>query len=158
MNHNSLLTSLKHEQELLFALLAQLERQQQALVACLNDEILAASQQSEALLRELQQATLARLAQQQDYASLDDATESAPDLRVRTQLKATVAQLRQGREALIRIQQRNQRLADQGLSWVDATLSSFVQLQQQGQPAVYGAKGTEASDWNPERSLCDYNA
>lgn len=158
MSHGPLLESLKDEAACLEQLLQQLRTQQAALVAGNSAELSQASQLAEAQMQALQSATARRVDVQSAFETLDAAAESAPDLRSRTQIKAFLAQLRNGCQALIELHQRNSALAEQGLQLVDATLSSFVQLQQQGQPAVYGARGNDATQWQSERSMCDFNA
>lgn len=158
MSHGPLLESLKAEAACLEQLLTQLRRQQAALVAGRSQEVQQVSQLADGLIHELQAASVRRQQAQTGFESLDQAAEDAPDLRTRTQLKATLAQLRQGSEELQKLGRRNSQLIEQGLGWVDATLASFVELQQQGQPALYGARGTEAASWKSERSIFDSNA
>lgn len=158
MSHRPLLESLKDEATCLEQLLIQLRRQQAAMVAGNSLELSEASQVAETLISDLQTATARRVDAQAAFESLDQAIESAPDLRTRTQLKVHLTQLRTGSEELQLLHERNAALAQQGLEVVDATLNSFVQLQNQGQPAVYGARGTDASQWQSERSMCDFNA
>lgn len=157
MSHQALLSSLKAEADTLQALLEQLRWQQQAMLQGHSQEVLQSSQGAESLIKELQAASLQRQELQQGWDSLESACESSPDLRTRTQFKACLQQVQKGFEELARLRYRNQALIEQGLQWVDGTLSSFVDLGQQGQPAIYGGQGTE-SNWKQERSICDYNA
>jgi len=158
MSTTGLLSSLRSEAELLQGLLTQLRLQQQALVQGDQPVIVSSSQLAESLMPRLQAATEARQQAQQDFDSLDQALAQTAGLREQTQFKVCLQTLRQGSQELALLYQRNLALIEQGLSWTDATLSSFVQLQQNGQPAVYGARGSEAADWSPERSMCDFNA
>lgn len=158
MDHAGLLNCLKAESELLAALLIALREQQAALVAARSGEVLALSQRAEDLIKQIQQASKSRHAAQAGFESLDAAAESAADLRTRTQFKACLAALRNGSAELGKLQARNSALIQQGQIWVEGTLSSFVQLQTQGQPAIYGAAGTDSQNWQSERSLCDFNA
>lgn len=158
MTIEHLLECLKTEAELLQAMLSQLRLQQQALVAGDQAVMVASSQQAESLLPSLQAATEARQDAQAGFASLDEVLDRIQGLREKTQFKVCLQTLRQGSQELALLQKRNLALIEQGLGWVDATLTSFVHLQQNGQPAVYGARGSEASDWSQERSMCDFNA
>ncbi|MEZ0369506.1 MAG: flagellar export chaperone FlgN [Candidatus Sericytochromatia bacterium] len=155
---SELLECLKLEASCLQELLVQLRLQQQALVAGDQTGMLAASHNVENLLKPMQAASEQRQSVAQAWESLEDAMNQSPDLRSRTQFKVCLQALRQGAIELRQLHQRNSTLIVQGLSWVDASLSTFIQLQQQGQPAVYGATGGEATDWNPERSIFDSNA
>lgn len=152
-----LLSALRDEAHCLQALLQQLRRQQQALIQGDTGQIAESSQQAEHWLQQLAAAGQTRAALQGE-SSLGDAEAGGADLREKTQFRVLLQTLRQGAAELPLLQARNRALIDAGLNWVDATLSSFVQLQQNGQPVVYGASGTEAGDWAPERSMCDFNA
>ena len=90
MDHAGLLNCLKAESELLAALLIALREQQAALVAARSGEVLALSQQAEDLIKQLQQASKARLEAQTGFESLDAAAESAPRLRMKA-LSSAVA-------------------------------------------------------------------
>lgn len=155
---DGLLERIKLEAELLQGLLTQLRLQQQALVAGDQPGILASSQQAEELVKQLHSASQARQSAQEPFESLDQAMSLTTDLRSRTQFKVCLQALRQGSGELKLLQQRNSALIAQGLSLVDATLTSFVELQQNAQPHVYGAHGAEDQPYSSERSILDFNA
>ncbi|MGV3524984.1 MAG: flagellar export chaperone FlgN [Candidatus Sericytochromatia bacterium] len=160
MSHSALLTRLGEELRLLRALLAQLEQQQHALIQGHSEGVLACAQASEELLDSLQEESRqrARLMQQQGWSSLEAATAACTSLRERTQLRALAPELTALSWQLHQQHAYNQALIAQGQQLVGETLQQFIALQQQGQPAVYGAAGTQQALPETHRALYDFNA
>lgn len=160
MSQSELLSRLNEELRLLRALLVQLEQQQQALIQGQSEAVLNCAQASEALLDLLQEESRqrARLMQQQGWSDLDAAIDGSANLRERTQLRALAAELAPLTQQLQQQHASNQALIAQGQQLVGETLQQFISLQQQGEPAVYGAAGTQQSLPEPHRALYDFNA
>ena len=159
-SEEALLNLLQTEAKCLQELLHAQESLQQSLIKGSAEEIRIQALSCDNRIRALESATTQRqdALSMLNYQQLDDAVEQCNDLRLRTRIKAFQQQIQQDLNKLSLQQVQNQALIEQGLNLTEETLHMLVNLQQQDKPAVYGERGQDASAWEQERSICDFNA
>lgn len=160
MSANEILDCLRSESQAMRELLAELKLQQQTLISGNANQL---QQQSQSCQLQIQK--IEALSQERQRLQTEWAGEAQPDLLALTadqpqlQAKIKICQhmLRSQTQELQRFQSQNQSLIAQAQSVNESSLEALLQLQRQGNPAVYTASGT-TPEWSTEPSVYDYNA
>lgn len=160
MTAADLLPLLQTEAQALTALLQAMDELQQSLIKGSAEAIRVRALSCDNRRKALENAAQERQETQtaQHNLSLSQWIENTSDLRLRVRLQAVQKELLEKVNVLRKKQHQNQALIAQGQALTEETLQMLIHLQQQGQPAVYGRQGQEASQWEQERSICDFNA
>ena len=139
-------------------MVAELQAQQRLLIKGSAEELHANGQACQQALAQLEQVTQARLNLQQTGGWDSPEAAAEGDLKLQTQFKICLQAIRQRLKQLRQLQTMNQALIAQAQQLNEQNIEVLMQLQQQGQPAVYGAAGDYHSQWQAENSVYDFNA
>ena len=157
MSANEILDCLRLESQIMRDLLTELKLQQQTLISGNAEQLQAQSQNCQMQIQKLESITQQRQRIHAELGGEDLLELTATDPPLQAKIKICQHMLRSQIEQLQRFQSHNQSLITQAHRVNENSIESLLQLQRQGNPAVYTASGV-TPDWSTEPSVYDYNA